>query len=69
MPEKVRATWREAAVALILVRGLGEAPFVILCVCARVFLGFRKRDKEERKREKREKEICRDGKIDREIGR
>jgi hypothetical protein len=34
-----------------------------------VFLGFRKRDKEERKREKREKEICRDGKIDREIGR
>jgi hypothetical protein len=57
LPEKVRATWREAVVALILVGGLGEARFVILCVCVCVCLGFRKREKEGEKRTEREKYV------------
>jgi len=51
LPEKERATWREAAVALILVGGLGEARFVILCVCV---LGVkRERENGEKTIEKR----------------
>jgi hypothetical protein len=56
LPEKVRATWREAVVALILVGGLGEARFVILCVCVFGVKRERERENGEKKIEKRKRE-------------
>jgi len=69
LPEKERATWREAAVALILVGGLGEARFVILCVCVCACVWGSERERKMERKMERKREICRDGEIDRDIGR